>query len=619
MKPTELKVIFQPSGRQVFVLPGTLLLEAAGRVGIILQTPCGGRGTCGKCKVRLVQGEVESATEHPASMPEMEPGVYLACCAKIKTNCVVDIPRESLFEATEQILTHDAGIDSAFHPVVTKRFFNLKPPCRTDARSDAKRLTDQIGDLDIPFGLLQQLPGFLRKQDWQGTAVKVDHRLIGLEKGDTSGQAYGVAVDLGTTTLVATLYDLVHGKECAVASGMNPQVGFGDDVIARIARIREKQGALAELQQSIVGALNNLLHALTEKAGMAADRIYEMVVAGNATMQQTLCGLDSSALGEVPFAQVTDQPLMLPVSRLGLSIHPGAEVFMFPQIGGFVGGDTVSGMLATGMDRVEKPTLLLDIGTNGEIALAHDGRLEAASTAAGPAFEGARIVQGMRATAGAIEKVVLADDVLINVIGNTRPVGLCGTALIDAVAELLRVGVIEETGRILPPDEAPKDLAASLRERLTPMGNETHFRLVGAEDSASGKPIYLWQKDVRELQLASGAIRAGINILLRRADLEAEDLDAVLLAGAFGNFIRRSNARRIGLLPQVPCERIRFIGNAASQGAKLALLAREERSRAIALAKKSVHVDLSQDLQFQMEFAMAMQFPGNDIGACHDE
>jgi uncharacterized 2Fe-2S/4Fe-4S cluster protein (DUF4445 family) len=624
------RVTFQPSGRTVNVLPDTLLLEAAGRAGIVLQTPCGGRGTCGKCRVRIVQGAAAAedrargngkAGEHgPLSPAQFEDGYRLACRTYVTGPLVVDVPPESLFESSAQILTGDTGETAAVHSVVTKRHFTLPPPESEDVRSDAARLREAIGDVAIPVELLQKLPVFLRANAWSGTAVIINDRLAALEVGDTASQAYGVAVDLGTTTLVATLFDLSSGRACAVASTINPQVGFGDDVIARISRIRENHGALAELQQSAVKALNGLIQSLTEQARIPARMIYEIVVAGNSTMQQTLCGLDASALGEVPFVQVTDSPLSLPAGRLGLAVNPGADLYVFPQIGGFVGGDTVAGILASRMDAADAPTLLVDIGTNGEIVLAHDGGMEATSTAAGPAFEGARIVQGMRATAGAIEKVVLRDnDLEVNVIGNTRPVGLCGTALIDAVAELLRQGLIESTGRIVAPDEAPGNASGALRARLTVMDGETNVLLVPGKESASGEPIYLWQKDVRELQLASGAIRAGINILLRRAGLEPRQLALVLLAGAFGNFIRRNNARRIGLLPQIPCGRIRFIGNAASLGAKLALLAAEERARAGAAARRVRHVDLSLAPEFQMEFATAMLFPDDDVDGCPEE
>jgi len=621
MKSTELKVTFRSGRTSVYVLPGTTILEAAGRAGIILQTPCGGNGTCGKCRVRVTSGQCSPSEGcgRILSDDQIKQGFRLACQARVENHLAVDIPRESRFEAKVQILTGDTGRDVALGPVVRKCYFNLDVPSRRNASSDVGRLKAEVGDVEIPFPLLRRLSGFLRSHEWSGTAVLSAGRMIGLEAGDTSVSAHGLAVDLGTTTIVGTLFDLVSGEERAVASLMNPQVGYGDDVLSRIFRIRESGSALSEMQQSVIRALNGLVQQLTREAGAAARHIYEIVVAGNSTMQQILCGLDPSALGETPFVQVFDSSLSVSATALGLAVNPAAEVFVFPQVGGFVGGDTVSGMLAARMDGARKPTLLVDIGTNGEIVLAHDGKFQATSTAAGPAFEGARIVQGMRATAGAIEKVVIRDDVLFNVIGNAPPAGLCGTALIDTVAELLRLGIISESGRIRSAEEAPSDLAASLRSRLVSTNGDIGFLLVPAEGTSSREPIYLWQKDVRELQLAMGAIRAGVNMLLRRAGLGPGDLDSVLLAGAFGNFIRRSNARRIGLLPQIPCSRIRFIGNAASLGAKLALLSAAERERASVLRGKTEHVDLSLDPGFQMEFAEAMIFPTCDIDSCPSE
>jgi len=601
MKSSEIKVTFQPSGRSVFVLPGTLLLEAAGRAGIVLQTPCGGRGTCGKCRVRIADGQCppSPAAERVLSARQIREGERLACQAYVREPLIVDIPDESRFDAAQQILTTDTGRRAVLNPVVRKRHFCLTTPASEDAVSDVARLKAVIGQVTIPFHLLLNLAAFLRTHQWQGTAVIAGNRLIGLEIGDTTKNAYGVAFDLGTTTVVGTLFDLATGQEKGVRSTMNPQVAFGDDVISHISRVRENHGALGDLQQAGLKAINSVIHGLAEQAGVDPRHIYEVVVAGNSTMQQILCGLDPSALGEVPFVQTFDGALTIPAQALGLAVNPGGEIFVFPQVGGFVGGDTVAGMLAAGLEKVEAPTLLVDIGTNGEFREPMD--IASSSLGEKDAVYGgkANLMQG-----------------LLNVIGNTRPVGLCGTALIDAVAELLRKGIVDSTGRILPPDEAPSSLPDALRARLVEMDGQTHFMLVSADETASGEAIYLWQKDVRELQLATGAIRAGINILLRCVGLEHQDLGSVLLAGAFGNFIRRNNARRIGLLPQIPCGRIHFIGNAASLGAKLALLSADERQRAETLRSSTKHVDLSLDPEFQMEFGMAMMFPDEDVDAC---
>ncbi len=618
MQGHEIKVTFQPSGRSVYVLPGTVLLEAAGRAGVILQTPCGGKGTCGKCRVKLVDAPHVLASTGALSDQQVEDGYRLACCTPVEAPMVVEVPPESTFENQQQILTDDSGADVEISPLVHKRCFELPPPTSEDARADLVRLQSALGNIDVSPELMREVAAFLRANGWKGTAVLSNNHLVALEPGDTTDDGYGVAVDLGSTTVVGKLFDLVSGKECGVASEMNPQVAFGDDVISRIMHVRENEEGLSELQAAAVECLNTIVRDLVAQAGIRMDEVYEIVLAGNSTMQQILCGYDPSALGEVPFVQAFEDAQILAASDLGLNVNPAAEVYVFPQIGSFVGGDTVAGIVAARLDRWDEPVLFVDIGTNGEIVLAKDGQLLATSTAAGPAFEGARIRQGMRATSGAIEKVLIRNDVAINVIGDAAPAGLCGTALIDAVADLLRAGVIDETGRILPVDELPDGVAGALRERLLTEGDETRFVLASVEEAAGDEAICLWQKDVRELQLATGAVRAGIQIMLRRVGVEPESIHRVLLAGAFGNFIRRSNARRIGLLPQIPADRIRFIGNAASLGAKLVLLSDRERVYAARLQEQTEHIDLSLDPEFQMEFGMAMIFPSSDIDACDD-
>ncbi|MBI3987280.1 MAG: DUF4445 domain-containing protein, partial [Lentisphaerae bacterium] len=405
-----------------------------------------------------------------------------------------------------------------------------------------------------------------------------------------------------------------------VEARINPQTSYGDDVISRIRKCREDREGLPRLQEVVLEAVNEIIDELARKADISRSLIYEVVFAGNTAMQEILCGIDPSALGELPFSPVFNEALQLDARDLRLTIHPDGKVYVFPQIGGFVGGDTVAGIAVSRLDRDRAPVLFVDIGTNGEIVLAHHGRLIATSVAAGPAFEGARISCGMRAAGGAIEKVLLDGDVRINVIGNIRPAGLCGSGLIDLAAELLRVGIVDFTGRIQAPDEVPAGLSAALRERLVNQDGHWHFILVQGDETASGEPLLLTQKDIRELQLATAAIRAGIRILLGMEGLDVGELHGVLLAGAFGNFIRRNHARRIGLLPPLPGNRIRFIGNASLFGAKRALLSVDEKNYASRLAKTTRHVDLSLSPDFQMEFSSAMLFPEEDPGiACYAE
>ncbi|MBN1674648.1 MAG: DUF4445 domain-containing protein [Kiritimatiellae bacterium] len=615
----EVKVTFQPSGRSVYVLPGTILLEAAARAGLILQTPCGGRGTCGKCRVRVVSGACTLGSETRQALgADAEDGYRLACQEKVQGGVVVEVPEESLFEHAQQILVSDTGERAKLDPVVRKTCFELPEPDQANPESDRARLRRATGAAKVSFELLREVPGFMRRNGWRGTAVLMPERLLALEPGDTTASLYGAAFDIGTTTIVGTLIDLVAGRERAVVSRLNPQIARGDDVLARILWIREQADGLAELQQAVIACVNEILAELAAEAGVDRRDVYEVVVAGNSTMQQILCGYDPSALGELPFVPVFDEGRRTSARSVGIEANAAAELYVFPQIGGFIGGDTVAGMVAARLNKWhtwKAPVLLVDIGTNGEIVLAHDGRMLATSTAAGPAFEGARIAQGMRATSGAIEKVVIVDGELrLNVIGNVPPVGLCGTALIDAAAWLLRTGLLEPTGRIVSAAEAPAGTPEPLRERLVEREDRTDFLLAAAEESGNGEPVLLRQKDIRELQLAAGAIRAGVNILLRRAGLDAGQLGAVLLAGAFGNFIRRRNAQRIGLLPAIAHDHVRFIGNAASLGAKMALLCATERDYAEELRRQTEHVDLSLDPEFQAEFGAAMLFPDGDVG-----
>lgn len=607
----EARISFQPSGRSVFVLQGTILLEAAARAGFIVETPCGGIGKCGKCVVRVTSGECPASDHDKDALgaEQVARGYRLACRSRADGDLTVEIPESSLFQSAQKILTSDSGEKLDVMPSVSKHYVRLDPIERDDVRSDVERLKKALGPVDIDIHTLRSLPHALRGDGSVVTATVACNRLVGIEPGRNVQPCYGMAFDIGTTTLVGTLVDLGSGVDIAVASMINPQTSFGDDVVSRIKRCREDQGGLEALRKAVLGAVNSIANELGEKAAVDMGDVWEAVFAGNTTMQQILCGINPFSLGQLPFVATFRDAIRLRAMDLGLEINPNADAHVLPQIGGFVGGDTVAGILATRLDQSPAPALLVDIGTNGELVLAHDGKLIATSVAAGPAFEGARIVNGMRATGGAIEKVVIADDVSINVIGNARPMGICGTGLIDAVAALLDLGVIDDTGRILGPDELPASVPDAIRRRIMADDGRFDFILADAAETAAGRHLCLYQKDIRELQLANGAIRAGISILLKMEGMEPSDLGCVLLAGAFGNFIRRKNARRIGMLPQIPNERIRFVGNTASFGAKRFLLSSREKECAARIMRETRHVDLSLNPEFQMEFSSAMIFP----------
>ena len=439
-------------------------------------------------------------------------------------------------------------------------------------------------------------------------AILVDGEPVSVRRDPHTAGKLGVAFDLGTTTVAGALFDLHSGLERAAHAVMNRQIPVGDDVISRIGAVRKDPAALSRLQSLAAASLNEITGALCEACGESPESIHRVTVAGNTTMQQLLLGLDPSPLGETPFAPAFTDAQTLPAARFGLRAHADAKLIVFPQIGGFVGGDTVADLLAAHFDALQQPTLLVDIGTNGEIALLRDGTVYAASTAAGPAFEGARIRQGMRATAGAIDQVWLQNgDLRCHTLGEAEPRGLCGSALVDAVAVLLRLGLIDPSGALALPEARPAALTDALARRLVTDGNTTSYVLAYGADGAPR--VALTQQDVRELQLASGAIRAGIEALLLKAGLTVRALDAVLLAGGFGNYIRRENALRIGLLPPVYFQAIRFIGNASLTGAKRVLLSQAELARAQALRARCVHVELASEPRFSDLFMEHMLFP----------
>jgi len=612
MSDNQVRVTFQPQGRAVHVLPGTKVLEAAGRAVLTLNTPCGGAGLCGKCRVRFTSGVCPPLpVERKWFTPdELNEGWRLACQARICAQSVITIPPQSLYADGHQIITRSTAAKGGIEPAVRKVFVRLPQPTLKHNQPDLLRLENPVGPMRADLDVLRNLPADLRKGNFTGTAVLADHHLIDFEQGDTTSLCMGIAFDVGTTTLAGSLLDLGSGEELAISSAINPQVSYGDDVLSRIAHAGKSPGALAELHHSLTAGLAELAQKLCHQAGANPQNVYEVAIAGNTTMQHLLCGIDPSALGQLPFVPAVARGLMVPARELNLPVHPRAMAYVYPVVGGFVGGDTVAGMLVSELADQDAPVLMIDIGTNGEIVLASNGRLLAASTAAGPAFEGARISCGMRATAGAIEKVVTVDgDLRFSVIADTPPVGLCGSGLIDLAAELLTCGLISPEGRLAGPDELPDSLPSAFRQRVhLEDAGEASFELVPPAGQASA--VKLTQRDVRELQLATAAIRAGVNILLKRAKLKTPDLSRVLIAGGFGSFIRRNNAQRIGLLPAgIDHSRILYVGNVSLAGARWALLSTRARRRAEQLARRAIHVELSQDPLFSEEFAQALLFP----------
>ena len=600
-----------PTHRSVRVPPGVTVFDSASWNGIAIDSTCGGHGTCHKCKVR-VEGSTPISRHdvRTFSREQLDDGWRLACLVQATRDLAVDVPP---LTTRPKAATVGVGRQVILRPAVQKRYVELAEPGLADQRSDLQRLLDAIDDLEPQPDLhaLRRLPTVLRQADYKVTAVVVDEALVDVEPGDTTDQRYAIAFDLGTTTVVATLLDLALGTPVAVASMLNRQQPFGGDVITRISATMMDPDALPRLQRAAADTLVELAAQVCKEGEVDPAQVYEVAVAGNATMTALVLGIDPEPLGMAPFVMAAAQPPSVLASEIGLELHPRARALFFPALGAYVGGDIVAGMLATGMDRDKRTRLFVDVGTNCEIVLSDGERILATAAPAGPAFEGGAIKCGMRAAEGAIEVVKLgdADDpVQLGVIGDVEPMGLCGSGLVDAVAELVKVGLLDGTGRFVPDEQAPL-VAPGLADRLTRIGEERVFVLhrphpeAGPEES-----VVISQRDVRELQFAKAAISTGWTLLLEELGLEHRDVQQVLMAGSFGSYISPASAVRIGLVPTLPVLRIVSAGNVAGEGAKMALLSMRERVGAAALLEEVTYVELSDRADFNDRFVENLGF-----------
>jgi uncharacterized 2Fe-2S/4Fe-4S cluster protein (DUF4445 family) len=601
-----------PAQRQVRVPPGVSVFDSASWNGIAIDSTCGGHGTCHKCKVRV--SPATAVTRHDArtfTPREIDDGWRLACLVQATRDHDVVVPP---LTTRPKAATVGVGRQVILRPAVQKRYVELTEPTLEDQRPDLERLLEAIDDLEPVADLhaLRRLPGVLRQADFKVTAVVVDEALIDVEPGDTTAVRHAIAFDLGTTTVVATLLDLVTGTPVAVASMLNKQQPFGGDVISRISATMMDPAALGRLQDAAGQTLSELAEQVCREGGVDPQHVYEAALAGNATMTALALGIDPEPLGVAPFVQTTATPPTVLAGEIGLTLHPGARVALFPALGAYVGGDIVAGMLATGMDRDKRVRLFIDVGTNCEIVLSDGERILSTAAPAGPAFEGGAIRCGMRAAEGAIEVVKLAPDnpdVELGVIGDLPPRGLCGSGLVDAVAELVKIGLLDASGRFVT-EEMAKEVAPDLADRLTFIGKERVFVLHREgpdEDPTEG--VVLTQRDVRELQFAKAAISTGWTLLMEELGLEHGDIQQVLLAGSFGSYLSAASAVRIGLVPQLPVLRIVAAGNVAGEGAKMALLSIRERAGALALLEEVTYVELSDRTDFNDRFVDLLAFP----------
>jgi uncharacterized 2Fe-2S/4Fe-4S cluster protein (DUF4445 family) len=604
-------LLFEPAGKRVRVPPGVMLFDAASWNGVAIDSTCGGHGTCRKCKVQILEGAtpITSLDTRAFSPAELRDGWRLACRVEVVSDLRINVPE---LVTRPKAATVGVGRKVILRPAVQKRYVELVEPSLSDQTTDIERLLAAVDDLELrcELSVLRDLGRVLRANDYRVTAVIVDDVLIGVEPGDTTARLFAIAFDLGTTTVVATLLDLSTGAPVAVQSMLNQQQPFGADVITRISAIMMKPAALAELSKLAHQTLNQLAQAVCEEGGIDPGEVYEVALAGNATMTHIVLGIDPESLGVAPFIMTAKHFPDVLASDVGIAVHQRARAVIFPSLGAYVGGDIVAGMLASGMDRDSRLRLFLDIGTNCELVLGNSDRLLATAAPAGPAFEGAAIRCGMRAAPGAIEVVkITKDSVELGVIGDIEPQGLCGSGLVDVVAELVQLQLIDSSGRYATDAEAAL-IAPGVAHRLCDLSGQRVFVLhwKGAAGDVEDS-IFLSQRDVRELQFAKAAIATGWHLLLDEAGIKEEDLQQVLLAGSFGSYLSPASAVRLGLVPKLPILRIVSAGNVAGEGAKMALLSLRERSGAMALLEEVKYVELSDRSDFNDAFVDQLQFP----------
>jgi uncharacterized 2Fe-2S/4Fe-4S cluster protein (DUF4445 family) len=596
--PERVRLRFLQSGedravKEARVLAGTTIFDAASWNGIAIDSTCGGHGTCKKCKVKVISGHAPISSVDPRAftIEELKNGWRLACRAETREDLTIEVPP---LQTRPKAALVGVGRHVILRPAVQKRYVELDEATLTDQASDLERLLAAMDDIEprVPLDIVRELGGTLRRANWKVTAVLADDLLIDVEEGDTSGSRHAIAFDLGTTTVVATLLDLETGQPKAVQSILNAQQPFGADVISRISAIMMDDGALEMLQRHAHETLQKLTDEVCAEAGVDPSEVYEVVVAGNQTMIQIALGIDPEPLSMAPFTVVARRMPEATAADFGVTVHPRAPAVMFPALGAYVGPDIVAGILATGITLDRRVRLFIDVGTNSEIVLGSSARTLATAAPAGPAFEAAQIRCGMRAADGAIEGVKIVEgEVELTVIGDVAPVGLCGSGLVDAVAELLGAGILDRSGRFV--------LDAS--DRFSKIGEENVFYL--SDD------VFLSQRDVRELQFAKASIATGWGILCRDLGVEPEEISQVLLGGSFGSYLSAASAVKIGLVPKLPLVRIVSAGNVAGEGAKIAALSVTERAAANATLEEVEYVELSGRTDFNDLFIDQLSFP----------
>ncbi len=619
-------IVFQPYGRRGAFRKDINLLEAAKKLGVDISSLCGGRGLCGKCKVKILKGyeylnplkesEIRFLTEE-----EIREEYRLACLTSVTTSCeaIIYVPERSRV-GRQRLQVEGFEVPVKPNPLVKKYFVELPPPTLKDPRSDDRRLLDSLREkygvenIDLHYELLSDLPIILRGAKWRVTATIWRNTIIAVEPGDTTSRCFGFACDIGSTKLAGFLMDLNTGKVVSVAARINPQIQYGEDIVSRVTHVLLKGwGGLNDLQNAVVKGINEIVDECCQKANVKPEEIYEAVFVGNTAMMMFLLKIWPQYVAYSPYPPPRSASIDLPSRVVGIKTHSRANLHYLPTIGGFVGADNVSNMVVTKLPDSNDVGMCIDIGTNTEIGI---GNREIGvwydSCASGPAFEGMTVKHGMRATSGSIERISIDIESLepiYKTIDDEPPIGICGSGLIDALAEMLKSGIIDMSGRF---NSECSKINKRIREGL-----DGWEYVVAYREETKGKldtDIVITQRDIRELQKAKAAIHTGASLIMKRLGITENDVKILYIAGAFGNYIDPENARTIGMYPEIPIERIKFIGNAAGTGARMCLISREEREYAEYIVKNKIkYFELAADPEFQIEYINSTFLPYRDL------
>jgi uncharacterized 2Fe-2S/4Fe-4S cluster protein (DUF4445 family) len=619
------RVTFDLEQKSVEVAHGATLLEAAKAAGIFIASICGGEGICGKCRVIIQSGEVEAEPTTLLTREEIRRGYALACQTRVCGDVVVTIPPETRTEGAQILIDEDAHRFRALYPttaeptfferdpVVQKLYLELPAPTLQDNLACQERLFREIRRrIDAPviqMGLkvIRDLPDVHREEQWQLTAT-VGRRggtteVTQVEAGNRERESYGVAIDVGTSTIVAHLVSLFTSETLDAEACYNSQMAYGEEVTRRIIYAAREDPK--DLQQAVAADINNLISTFIDRNPIDLHDVVTVFTAGNTAMLHFLLGLDPSNIRKSPYIPATTAPPPVRASEVGIKINPRGLLYTTPSIGSWVGGDVTAGILATGLYQTDRLTMLIDVGTNGEIVLGNREWMMACATSAGPAFEGSGVRCGMRASRGAIERVKIDEEGRVEprVIGGGNPRGICGSGLIDAIASLFKAGIIDRSGRLLP-DRSP---------RVREQAGQLEFLLFPAEETSGEADIVITQPDIENVLRAKAAIYAGAKVLLDVTHHRFTDVEQLLIAGGFGNYLDRGNAIALGMIPDVPLERIRFVGNTSLIGAKMSLLSAKALEQCESIARSATYYDLITYPNYYEEFTSAKFLPHTNL------